>query len=53
MVDAARAESELRLDLAELLEQERAYADALALVDAVQPLDNTDAPAARRAGAAA
>ena len=40
VVDAVRAESELRLDLAELLEQERAYADALSLVDAVQPLDN-------------
>ena len=28
VVDAARAESELRLDLAELLEQQRGYADA-------------------------
>ena len=40
VVDASRAESELRLDLAELLEQERAFADALALLDEVQPLDN-------------
>ena len=40
VVDASRAESELRLDLAELHEQQRAFADALALVDAVQPLDN-------------
>ena len=40
VVEAARAESELRLDLAELLEQQRAYADALAVADAVQPLDN-------------
>ncbi len=40
VVDASRAESDLRLDLAELLEQERAFADALAVLDEVQPLDN-------------
>ena len=40
VVDAARSESELRLDLAELLEQQRGYADALAVIDAVQPMDN-------------
>jgi tetratricopeptide (TPR) repeat protein len=40
VVDAGPAESELRLELAELLEEQRVYADALAVVDAVQPLDN-------------
>ncbi len=40
VVDASRAESELRLDLAELLEQERAFGDALSVLDEVQPLDN-------------
>ncbi len=40
VVEASRAESDLRLDLAELLEQQREPAAALALVDAVQPLDN-------------
>ncbi len=40
VVDASRADSELRLDLAELLEQERAFGDALAVLDEVQPLDN-------------
>ncbi len=40
VVDSVRPESELRLDLAELLVQERSPADAIALLDAVQPLDN-------------
>ena len=40
VVDASRAESDLRLDLAGLLEKQGEYADALALVDARQPLDN-------------
>ena len=40
VVDASRAESDLRLDLAGLLEKQGAYTDALALVDARQPLDN-------------
>jgi tetratricopeptide (TPR) repeat protein len=40
VVEASRAESDLRLDLAELLESQREPAEALALVDAVQPLDN-------------
>ena len=40
VVDASRAESDLRLDLAGLLEKQGAYAEALALVDARQPLDN-------------
>src|SRR5262249_5518919 len=41
VVGAARPESDLRLDLAELLEQQADYAGALASVDAVQPLDNS------------
>ena len=40
VVEASRPESELRLDLAELFEQQGEYTDALSLVDAVQPLDN-------------
>jgi tetratricopeptide (TPR) repeat protein len=40
VVETSRAESDLRLDLAELLEQQREPAEALALIDAVQPLDN-------------
>ncbi len=40
VVEASRAESDLRLDLAGLLEQQGDYAEALALVDARQPLDN-------------
>ena len=40
VVEAAPPESELRLDLAELLEQQRNHADALAVADGVQPLDN-------------
>ena len=40
VVDASRAESDLRLDLAGLLEKQGAYTDALTLVDARQPLDN-------------
>ncbi len=40
VVDASRAESDLRLDLAGLLEEQGDFADALALVDARQPLDN-------------
>ena len=40
VVEAAPVESELRLDLAELLEQRRGHAEALAVADAVQPLDN-------------
>ena len=40
VVDASRAESDLRLDLAGLLEKQGAYTEALALVDARQPLDN-------------
>ena len=40
VVEAGPAESELRLDLAELLEQRRGHAEALAVADAVQPLDN-------------
>ncbi len=41
MAEASQAESSLRLDLAELLEQQGERADALALADSVQPLDNT------------
>ena len=40
VVEAGPAESELRLDLAELLEQRRGHAEALAVADAVLPLDN-------------
>ena len=40
IVDAARPESDLRFDLAELLVQQGSPADALEVVDAVQPLDN-------------
>ncbi len=40
VAEASRAESDLRLELAELLEQQGERADALALADAVQPLDN-------------
>ena len=40
VAEASKAESDLRLDLAELLEQQGERADALALADAVQPLDN-------------
>ena len=40
IVDAARPESDLRFDLADLLVQQGSPADALELVDAVQPLDN-------------
>ncbi len=40
VVEASPPESDLRLDLAELLEQQREPAEALALVDSVQPLDN-------------
>ena len=40
VVDASRPESDLRLDLAGLLEQQGDFAQALALVDARQPLDN-------------
>ena len=41
VVALSKSESELRLDLAELLEQQGERSDALALADAVQPLDNT------------
>ncbi len=37
---ASKPESDLRLDLAELLEQQGERGDALTIVDAVQPLDN-------------
>ena len=40
VADAAKAESDLRLTLAELREQRGDPADALAIVDAVKPLDN-------------
>ena len=40
VAEASRPESDLRLDLAELLEQQGERADAMALADAVQPLDN-------------
>ncbi len=40
VVEASPPESELRIDLAGLLEQDREFAPALAIVDAVQPLDN-------------
>jgi lipopolysaccharide biosynthesis regulator YciM len=41
VAEGSKAESELRLDLAELLEQQGERADALTLADSVQPLDNT------------
>ncbi|HZW30043.1 MAG TPA: tetratricopeptide repeat protein, partial [Isosphaeraceae bacterium] len=41
VAEASRAESDLRLDLAELLEQQGQRADALALAESVQPQDNT------------
>ena len=41
VVELSKSESELRLDLAELLEQQGERSDALALADAVQPLDNS------------
>ena len=53
VAEASRPESDLRLDLAELLEQQGERADALALADAVQPLDNATHEAPRGAGAAA
>ncbi|MFI5456257.1 MAG: DUF1583 domain-containing protein [Isosphaerales bacterium] len=40
VAEGSKAESELRLDLAELLEQQGERTDALALADSVQPLDN-------------
>jgi tetratricopeptide (TPR) repeat protein len=40
VADASRPESDIRLDLVELMEQQGDYAAALVLVDAVQPLDN-------------
>ncbi len=40
VIDAARPESDLRFDLAELLVQQGSPADALEVADAVQPLDN-------------
>ncbi len=40
VVEASRPESDLRLDLAELMEQQADYPGALSMVDAVQPLDN-------------
>ena len=40
MAKRSKAESDLRLDLAELLEQQGERSDALALADSVQPLDN-------------
>jgi Tetratricopeptide repeat len=41
VVEQSKSESELRLDLAELMEQQGERSDALALADAVQPLDNS------------
>ena len=41
IADQAPSESELRLDLAELLEQQGERSEALALADQVQPLDNS------------
>ena len=40
VAEGSKAESELRLDLAELMEQQGERADSLALADTVQPLDN-------------
>ncbi len=40
VAEASRVESDLRLELAELLEQQGERDDALSLADAVQPLDN-------------
>ena len=40
VVEGSRPESDLRLDLAELMEKQSDYAGSLAIVDAVQPLDN-------------
>ncbi len=40
IADQAASESELRLDLAELLEQQGERSEALAMADQVQPLDN-------------
>ncbi|MGP0063330.1 MAG: DUF1583 domain-containing protein [Isosphaeraceae bacterium] len=40
VAEASRAESDLRLELAELVEQQGDRDEALALADAVQPLDN-------------
>ena len=41
VAEESKSESELRLDLAELLEQQGERVDALAMADAVQPLDNS------------
>ena len=41
VAEASKSESDLRLDLAELLEQQGQRADALSLADSVQPLDNS------------
>jgi len=41
VAENSKSESELRLDLAELREQQGERAEALALVDLVQPFDNT------------
>ena len=41
VVELSKSESESRLDLAELMEQQGERSDALALADAVQPLDNS------------
>ena len=41
VAEASKPESELRLDLAELLDQQGERALALAMADSVQPLDNT------------
>ncbi len=40
VVETSRPESDLRIDLAQLMEQQADYAGALALVDGVQPMDN-------------
>ncbi len=40
VAEASKPESDLRLDLAELLEQQGDRASALAMTDSVQPLDN-------------
>ncbi len=41
VAENSRSESELRLDLAELLEQQGERAEALAIADLVQPFDNS------------
>ena len=53
VAEASKPESDLRLDLAELLEQQGDRAPALAMTESVQPLDNATDETPRGARASA